>query len=259
MPDEEQEQELQAGATGAPEAEVETPEGETPEVEEAPEKITFDAAQQAVFNDAISKQAAKRQAAEATARTAQAELEEMRAQIPTPIVPEVPDLPDPDEDDFHARMLARDQVIEQRARHAAGLEAAATAQRVEAARQAQAGNDAFVAAVSTYSDRATKLGISAPELKEAGAIIAGLDGHVQAHILGDEQGPAMTMYLSRRPLELETLRGLDMMSAAVFLETKIKPPARASGVKVGDVPAPLEGVKGAGARRERGPPGSTFT
>jgi hypothetical protein len=85
----------------------------------------------------------------------------------------------------------------------------------------------------------------------------GIGNDLAQHILHDDQGPAVTVYLADNPLELEKLMGMNVLRAAAYIESTIKPAARKPPPPV--VPAPVESVKGSGyPEAERGPKGAIY-
>ena len=104
------------------------------------------------------------------------------------------------------------------------------------------------------------MGVDAQELLAAGTAVGqyGLSDDVVLHIARDDQGPLITTYLHKNPAALETIRQLDSLSAAAYIETQIKPNAAALGNKQSLAPDPVETLKGSRtASQERSPEGTT--
>ena len=117
-----------------------------------------------------------------------------------------------------------------------------------------------MAKVTTYSERAEKLGIKAEELQAAGNQVAqfGIQDGVAQFILESEMGPLITTYLANNPLELDAVRQMNPMQAAVHIETSVKEKAAALRKKVSPPPQPTDTPTGIGAQPDRGGVGITF-
>ena len=242
-----QEQTTEAPAETTTEA---TP--ETPEAKDTP-KVTFDDAQQAVFNAAIGKKTAGMREAERHSEDLQRQLDEAKAKLPQEQAPLIPEVPDQFDDDFEKKTLERDQSIAQLAQYQA-VQVANAQQAQAAVEQNQAAELAkFNEALTEYSGRATKLGIGEQELQAAGATITSqvnLNDYVAGHILNEAQGPAITMYLAKNPQVLAELSVMSPMAAAVFIETDIKVKAVAGNPSVDPPPAPVDSLGGSGVSIE---------
>lgn len=228
------------------------------------EKVTFDDAQQAVFNKAIGRQHKQTEDQKRANDTLQAENERLQGLVPQAQRPETPAIParyDFDSDEAHAAAIAtRDTVIQEQANFDANQQ---FNQRQEEAanlaRQNEA-NNALNLSVTTYTERAEKMNISPADLQAASDTINayGIQDAVVTHILGDEQGPMMTMFLAKNPAELMALSAMTPMQAAVKIAVDIKP-------KLGEVsnisnaPPPPDTLDGGGlGASKRGPKGATF-
>ena len=158
-------------------------------------------------------------------------------------------------------MVARDKAIRELSAFDVRQEVATT-QATAAANQAQATQQAaLVTSAQSYTERAQGLGLDAAELQVAGNTVAayGVSDELAGHILNDEQGPLITRYLAGNLNELETLRGMAPMQAAVHLATKIVPKITAVPTNTG-APPPSDGLSGGGVPpSERGPDGTTYS
>jgi len=231
--------------------------------EAAPEKVTFSEAQQALVNDLAAKKTYKIQEARRETEQLRQQLTDLQATIPKEVKPNIPDMPDEFADNRDSLLLQRDEAIRQSAifenNQANQLkQEQADNLKVENDRQATL-NQVF----TDYEAQGIKLGVNAQELSAAGtavgAYLSGLND-VLIHIAKDEQGPLITTYLHKNPEALETIRGLDSLSAATYIETQVKPHAIALGPKKPTAPDPVETLNGSGVGpRERGPKGATYT
>lgn len=217
--------------------------------------------QQAAVNEAIGKKVAKQREAERQADEARRELQEAQQklqQYERPIRPDIPPPPDPYEDNFQAKVAQRDAMIAKAAEFDAQIR---WQQQQEQARQQEAiavERAKVKQTVDTYTEVATKMGITPEELSAAGAHIAPyVPDNLALRILKDPQGPEITTYLSRNVVELDKVTRMDAMDAAVYLETVIKPKAKRAPVKL--PPDPTENLSGAGMKENsRGPRGTQY-
>jgi len=237
---------------------VDTP--ETPEPE-AKKVAPLTPEQQESVNEAIGKKVAKQREAERQAQEYQAQLAEAQRrlqQYETPVRPDIPPPPDPYEDNFAQKVAHRDAMIAK----AAQFDAEANWHRQqEQQRQQQAAADErakVVKSVETYSEVATKLGITSEELAAAGAQIAPyVPDRLALRILNDASGPEITTYLAKNLVELDRVTRMSPEDAAVYLETTIKPAAKRPTPRL--APEPTEKLSGASVREgQRGPKGAQY-
>ncbi len=217
--------------------------------------------QQAAVNEAIGKKVAKQREAERQAEEARRELQEAQQrlqQYERPIRPDIPAPPDPYEDNFAAKVAHRDAMIAKAAEFDAQIR---WQQQQEQARQQQTIAEErakVVKTVETYSETASKLGITAEELQAAGQQIAPyVSDRLALRILNDDSGPEITTYLARNLIELDKVTRMSPEDAAVYIATEIKPKAKRSPPKL--PPEPTENISGASMRENsRGPRGATY-
>jgi len=248
---------------GDPEPEKVEEKAETEEVSEVvddkPEP--FSEKQQAKFNEEIARKVAKQREAERKASQLEQEAEALRLKVQqyeAPIRPDIPPPPDPYDDGFAEKVRYRDAMIARAAQYDAHQAWQQNQQAMAAQQRQQAEQDKLRDTVTTYSEKAEKLGISAQELAQSGQIVAayGISNEVAEHILNDDQGPAITRYLAKNPLEMDKVMGMTPLKAAAYIEATIKP-ATQSPPRL--APEPTESLRGSGAReRERGPKGAVF-
>jgi hypothetical protein len=231
--------------------ETQQPEGSTSLTPEA----------QKTVDNAIGRQHAKFREQQQRADVLEAELQRVRAQVPQQQRPDIPDAPDPLDDNFDQQLGVRDEAIRERAAFDVRQEVT-IAQQTAAANQAQATQQADLnQSAQTYGKRAQDLGLDAAELQVAAQTVAayGVSDELVVHILNDEQGPLITRYLAGNLVELEALSGMAPMQAAVHLATKIVPKMTAVPTNSG-APPPSDGLAGGGVPpAERGPEGTTYS
>lgn len=237
-----------------------TPESAS-EGEETPEKkITFSEEQQALVDDIVGKKTFKAREAERKTEALQIELDEAKAKIPQKTRPEVPEIPDPYDDDFEEKVKVRDKAIseaaafDEREKH--------TKEQSDETEQGELkrAEEAYQGKIDVYAQRATQLGVSKLELRQAAKDVAtyGINGQLIDFIIEQDQGPLITLYLGKNPLELDNLRQMDPLSAAIYINTEIKPKAAVLKKNITSAPDPAETLKGTGVSTERGPKGATY-
>ena len=243
------------------------PEPEAPKEPEKPEastekKVEFTPEQQAVFDHAISKRTAKTREAERRAEEAERWAEEAQrqlAQFNAPVHRDVPPMPDPYDQDFQTKLQQRDAILAHNARVDFHQEQLRQQDQVAQQQKAQREQAALQESVATYTQQAAKLGITQDRLAQAGASVAqfGIHNDLVTHILADDHGPAITVYLADHPLELEQVASMSPLQAAAYIEREVKPKMRK---KVDPPPAPVPTLKGSGIpEKDRGVAGSTYS
>ena len=263
MEDNEQQADAEAPeqSAGASESALETNEGsQESEQKQQPNDAGITPEVQETINKAIGRQHAKFQTERERANTLEVENRRLRESLPQEQRPDIPPLPDQLDDDFEQQMETRDSAI----RAESAFDARQYAARAQAAAAESAAQnertETFNTAASTYMGRAEKLGVDAVRLQVAGNTIAayGVSEELAVHILNDEKGPLITQYLAGNLDELESLRLMPAMQAAVHLATVIVPKIAAVPINSG-APAPPDGLSGGGVPpSERGPAGTTY-
>jgi hypothetical protein len=200
----------------------------------------------------------------------QARYDQLRQQagIPDDVNPEtgepiVPDkLPDPFDADYEQQLRYREQQIRRHTqwqidqqRHAEQMQAQA-AQRAEAAQKA----------MPDYFARGKKMGFAEEEVKGAGAILMqsqALNEDLATDLLTSEDGPAVSVYLSRHQEHIAPLQALVAMGntegAREYIKTAVKPAAlKAAQSRKKTPPPPTRTARGSGVRDDDMPPGAAF-
>ena len=236
-----------------------------PEAGETPEKeIKFDEEQQRVFNDAVGKKVFKLREKEREAESLKKQLDELQAKLGERQAPKVPDLPDPfrlSDEEYRQSQHRRDQALRAAAEYDMQQQAVQQQQQALKQQEWQKQQEEMTTKVKSYSDRATTFGITPEQLQEAGNAVAqfGIDESLVNIILDETDGPLITKYLAKNPLELDALRYLPPAQAAVRIATEIKQKAASLKPKVNNAPDPLEQPHGAGSSpKPRGPKGAVF-
>lgn len=226
------------------------------------EKITFDDGQQKVFNEAIGKKTAKLREMERRAEEAEQRAKDLEAKIPKQARPEIPPMPDPYSDSYEDECQRRDKAIADQVSFDSQQESRL---RQEQANQQQAEKDSYndlMEKTKTYTKRAESFGIKAEVLQAAGQAVAnyGISEDLGGYILQDPDGPLITAHLASNPIELDNIRSMDIGSAAVRIETVIKPQLESLKPKPSGAPDPTRILGGNGVAKKGNPliAGATF-
>ena len=192
-------------------------------------KVEFDERQQKWINHKLAEERRERQRLEKEREEALARAEELASKIPEPTRPEVPPVPDrydyEDDTAWQAAIQQRDRVLQEavewdtRARYQQEQE-----QQRQQQRQAEA-QQALVEKAKKYDERIDQLGVSREELAQAGQAVAQhfqLGTAMHEFLLTDPHGPAITNYLGNNLMELDKVRQMDPMSAAIYIEKEIR-------------------------------------
>ena len=227
----------------APEVSAPVEEAKAEEVAaEAPKEE--DEGAQAIRDAAFKAREAKREAAEIRAKNE--ELERKLQAYEAPVRPDIPPPPDMYDDGYAQKVAHRDALIAQAARWDAQQSYVQHQAQQAAQERWQAEQDKLRATVTAYSGTADKLGITAAELQQAGQAVAqfGINDDLAQHILTDDHGPSITVYLSKNPLEMDKISLMSPIKAAAYIEANIKPKAVKPPPQL--APEPIPSLKGSG-------------
>jgi len=245
-----------------PETPPETP--ETPPAE-PPAKVTFDEAQQTVFNNAIlakdRKHFEKFNAQNEQLQKLQSENQQLQAKIPVAARPEVPEMPDKYDENFSQKLQARETALIAQGDFDRNERIASQTNLANQQQQQRNQHEAIQTAKTGYDSRADNLGLKAKDIDPAWNTLInhGVNVHIQAHLLDEATGPQIVDYLAKNPLEMDKLAGMNPMSGAIFIATELRDAAAGAAKKINLAPAPVDTLKGNGAREgSRGPKGATF-
>tara|TARA_Y100000816_G_scaffold67204_1_gene44788 strand:+ start:12394 stop:13209 length:816 start_codon:yes stop_codon:yes gene_type:complete len=237
---------------------------DTEEAQEKSTKPVFNEAQQESFDKAIGKKVFQISEKDREIKGLNARIKALEESIPKEQRPVIPPTPDPyqlSDQEFRRKAGERDQAIARQAAYDAQQEAREQ-ERLLSQKQEQ---ERYVAEqnekINSYSKKAAALGITPEELQVAGNTVAGfgVSQELVDYILDDDMGPAITMYLSKNAVELDNIRSMSPMQAAVRIENQIRAEAAKLKPKVSAAPPPVDTPQGAGsAPKARGPAGATF-
>lgn len=225
-----------------------------------PEKVEFSEDQQKVFNDAIAKKTWQMREEQRKNEELQRQLQQVQSQIPQQARPVIPELPDPYDDDYEDRVKQRDQAILAQARYDAEQNVKLQQAQQAALQEQYQKQQEQQKMISSYADRAQKLGVDPVALQQAGNAVAqmGVNDDVTTFILQDDHGPLITEYLAANPMELDAMRGVPSYMAVLNIAQNIKPKLAAKLNKTPAAPAPTDTLSGSGVSAERGAKGATF-
>lgn len=244
----------------------------TPEVQEAPVKETNEnpapgselapevsedekkAKAQAAFN----KQYGATKQAERERDAARKEIEDLKlAQGVTPqAVGEMPDSLDFDTDaEFTQAKTQYINNIRAHANHDAQQASIEKQRQDNLAAQQYKVHEERQTSIKSYSENATKLGITNEELQLAGNAVAsyGISQDMETAILSDSEGPLLTKYLAANPQEVGNLNSMNPIQAGAYL-VSLKAKAGALKPKSSSAPNPTTDIAGSGGEVNRDSP-----
>jgi hypothetical protein len=226
--------------------------------------VKFDEEQQRIFDDAIGKKTFKLREVERQAEALQKQLEDVQSKLPKQERPQVPEAPDPfaiSDEEYRRQLSQRDEAVSKAAAYDAQQQYLQQQQYQLAEQARQKQQEALNSKIENYASRATKMGIKSEELQVAGATVSnfGIQEELVSFIIEDDHGPLITKYLSQNLTELDNLRSMSPIQAAIRITNEIKPKAAALKPKVNQAPDPVETPQGAGiSPKPKGPKGATF-
>ena len=210
------------------------------------------------YKKAIDNQHKKYRNEERRANALQVELDELKASIPEVVRPVIPEIPDPYEDDFDAKMAARDKAVQdsaafdvsqriQRDNEQAAIAQTQEQQRIETQKREQ-----------VFTERATTAGISENEVTTSIQTVAAYGGvgvDLANHMMDSDQGPAIISHLAKNPDQIIALQGMTALQGAVYVNSVLVPKLSTAS----NTPPPVDSLGGGGAPPEqKGPKGATF-
>ena len=109
--------------------------------------------------------------------------------------------------------------------------------------------------VESYDKQVVKLGLNAEEVRKAGDVVVsyGISGELAEFIAGDSDGPLITKYLANNPLELDDLRNMSPIQAALKINSDIRSAASTLKPQATGAPDPAETLSGRGAGEKVSP------
>ena len=171
-----------------------------------------------------------------------AERERLQAQVG-----DIPDVPDPFDDDYEIKVKARDEAIIAQANYNTQNKGYQQQQQFQQQQEAQAKQQKVQESMASYSQKATELGIKQDELQAAANTVAnyGLSDDLVMHILADSDGPLITKHLAANAQDGYKLASMSPYVVGQFLDG-IKAKAGALKPKKTNAPSPATNLQGNG-------------
>ena len=165
----------------------------------------------------------------------------------------IPEMPDPFDEEYDAKVRARDEAIANKTRF--DTQNGYYAQQKEYSQQqaAREKEEKLWALKTTYTQKAASLGVKPEELQAAGNAVGqyGLSEDLQMYILNDPHGPLITKYLAGSPQEGFELASMSPYAVGKFLD-EIKVKAGALKPKTSNAPKPATSLHGNGVNPDMG-------
>jgi hypothetical protein len=218
------------------------PDSETQHEQQAEADVNQEAINKAINKKHFEARQAERERDEALKKLADIERkqqEKMAAKIS-----DMPEAPDPFDDDYEAKLERYKTAIEQKAQYDAQQgflrEQQLQQQQLEQAKKTQEIQEK----AQTYEQRAKELGISQEDMQNTGQtlISAGISEELAVALLEDKDGPIISKYLSANLNELDSLQSANPYLAGAKL-SEIKQKAQALKPKTSKTPPPATKVE----------------
>ena len=214
---------------GDDDVEVEQVEADAaPEAEE--DKVTFDERQQAIMDKAIGNKVAQTYKERQAREEAERRYQDLLAKQPKPEEPSVPEMPDPDDyygdpEGYRTKVQQREEAIRQRTEFEVQNRLTREQQEHQARQRAYEEQQKQREVLDTYSNKAKEFGIAVDQMqKDATTVVqAGISQELSDYLLAEEQGPLLTNYLASNLLELDNVRQMSPVQAAVYIATEVRP------------------------------------
>ena len=226
-------------------AEDESPSDLAPDSDPGHEEKTESQINQDKVQEVINRKHWEAKESERKLLAAQKELEQYRAQQQA--APNVPDLPDPFDDDYGAKMQQRDQAMRQRLEWESRQRYEQTSQQARQQEAQERLNKELYEKQTKYVQRAKDSGITEQDLQAIGSAIAnyGLRDDLVVEILDDKDGPLIAKHLAANPMKMEELSSLTPYQSARYIET-LRPSLAALKPRITNAPNPSTKIEGKG-------------
>lgn len=186
----------------------------------------------------------------------EAENQRLKAQISAPQEKDivVPDMPDPFDPEYSAKVAERDKALQEKAKQDALRDSAQAHTQTQAQVAAQAVQKRIDTQVAAMHKQAKDIGMTAEEIAQADKRVAMFlpSPAVAQYLLGREDSGYITKYLASSASSLEKLSTLNAAEAAVFIDRTIAPRAAKFKPQTPGAPDPITVPKGK-ARTENNP------
>ena len=237
---------------------VEASAEETTGVVESTETASEESADPKGYTKAINKKHYELMEERRTVEKLRAEMDELRSSIPQETRPSIPDIPDPYEDDFDAKMAARDKAVQDSAAFDAGQRIQRDNEQAAIAQDQEHRRLELQKREQVFNERAVSSGVSENEVTTSVQTVAaygGVGNDLANYMLESEQGPALISHLAKNPDQIIALQGMSPMQGAVYVNSVLIPKLSTAS----SAPPPVDALGGGGAPPEqKGPKGATF-
>lgn len=205
---------------------------------------------QEAVNRAINKQHAKFKAAEEERLRLQAELDAIRGKVES--IQPVPDMPDPFDDDYQAKLKARDAILQANARKMYEADMAKRAEEEKQREYVAARHRELNEATIKYQDAAKQGGIDQANLSLYEMVFAAANPSpdLADFILKHKSGPFIIEHLGKNLEELDKIVGMSPTHAAAYIAESVAPKL---GAKVKTKYATTGDLQGSGSPRNEDP------
>lgn len=212
------------------------------------EQVDEEAAKQAAIQKTINQKHFEAKQAERERDAANAKVEEFEKkerERQALAVGNIPNAPDPFDDDYAEKQAVYIKAIQEKATFDANNQAFLTQQQNQHIQTQQAQQVEFNKKLTNYSNRANELGINAEELQVAANTVGnyGLSDDLIKHIVSDSDGPLITKHLAANPMEAMELINMSPYAIGSKLDA-IKKSAAALKPTVSNTPDPVPSLQG---------------
>ena len=217
-----------------------------------PEEKLFD---QEAANKAFIKNKQKLREEQKQKEAALKEAEELKkrlAEFEREKEPEVPNMPDPFDDDFEKKVAERDEAIRKAVAYQQKQEFLREQKSNELKKQQEERESHTKKVLDTYRERVKEVGFTEEEqIKNENVIAAYIqDQSIAEFILSNDDGPLLIKALAENPVELERIAHMNAMQAAVYITNIVAPNAKKLRPQTTKTPAPAKIQHGSGYVKE---------
>jgi hypothetical protein len=202
---------------------------------------------------AINKQHAKYREEERKRIAAEREAQELKERLDAIEAEKrevtVPEMPDPYDDDYETKAAAREDAIRRQAEQEAQKKLILEQQNAQKEAADRAEQERILGLATEYDNRIDTLGLDRAKLAAAAKTVMdyGLSDELAEFILDIEDGPLITQYLADNLLELDELRHMTPINAALRISTTVREAASTLKPQASSAPDPTETLSGRGA------------
>lgn len=216
------------------------------------------AVDQESINKAINKKHFQYKEEERKRLAAEKEAEELKSRLQKLEMgsePNVPPIPDPYDEDYETKVKARDEALMRKVEFDARQRIASEQQERTQKEAQEAEKKRIESLAQGFDNRATQLGLDVNAVRSAGDVVVnyGIGEELAIFLLEDKEGPLITTYLAENPLEIEELRQMSPLQAAIKINSEVRTKASARKPQVSAAPEPADILSGNGAPEDNRP------